>query len=242
MDKKRIFTNLISLVVAVILISTAFYFGLQAKNQNSPILDGEVAGALEKYPPELVPSPLPTGPVDIPIDSRPFLGQADAPILVVEFLDYQCPYCKEFAENIVANLKEEYIDSGQVRFVTKDFPLTGHETAWPASLAANCVHKIAGAEIFFKYHDLLFDQQAEWIDQEEPKDLFVSFGQQVGLDKETFERCYDNQEPQEDIQQDIQDGQAVGVNGTPVFFVNGKVFVGVPPTFEDMREIIESAL
>lgn len=100
--------------------------------------------------------------VEVATKDEPFLGAENAPITMVEFTDYQCPFCKQAFDNNWNQLKKEYIGTGKVKYVVRDFPLGFHPNAEPAAIAANCAFEQGGNDAYFAYHDLLFANQTEW--------------------------------------------------------------------------------
>lgn len=151
---------------------------------------------------------------------EPAWGPADARIVIVEYSDFQCPYCKMFMENTYARLRQMYSD--QVRFIYRDFPLDSiHPRARPAAEAAQCAHEQGK---FWEYHDLLFANQQAL----ETSDL-KRYAQQIGLNMEQFNTCVDTRKYQASVEADVQAGLRQNVTGTPTFFINGQALVGAQP-------------
>jgi len=166
-------------------------------------------------------------------DDDPTIGPADAPVQVVEFSDFECPFCGQFAPSVKSVL-EDYGD--QIQFAYKDFPLDFHEQALPAATAAQCVFEQAGSKAFFSFHDGLFADQENLGD-----DLFFELAEQIdNLDVETFRDCYKAQATLEEVQDDFNDGQLAGVTGTPATFVNGRLVSGADPA--GLRRAIDEEL
>ena len=162
-------------------------------------------GVFKKAPPEKVSATVSFG-------GHPTLGQADAPVTIVEFSDYQCPYCKRFTLQVFPQLKRDYIDTGKVRYVFRDFPLTQiHPQAAKAHESAHCAGE---QDRYWDMHDVLFQNQ---------KDLSLPAlsrnAEAIGLDVATFESCLERGQHAAAIQQDIQDGAKAGVRGTPSFII-----------------------
>ena len=158
-------------------------------------------------------------------------GPKDAPVTLVEFTDFHCPFCGR----AVATLKDvmrEY--DGKIRWVFRDFPIAGlHPRAPKAAEAARC----AGEQgKFWEYHDLLFEGQS----QATIKDLKRS-AEQLKLDPKSFGQCLDSGKHQAAVEADVQEGARLGVTGTPTFFINGRILVGAQP-LESFRRIIEAEL
>jgi protein-disulfide isomerase len=158
------------------------------------------------------PPPAAAGPVSVRVGGSPLLGHPDAPLTLVEFSDYQCPYCARFAQTILPALKAAYIDTGQVRYVFRDFPLDrSHPQARQAAEAAHC----AGEQgQYWAMHDVLFRHpQALAVEQ------LTAYAQRLDLDLTAFERCLAQGQYAAVVQQNYAEGIAVGVRGTPAFFL-----------------------
>jgi protein-disulfide isomerase len=168
--------------------------------------------------------------VDVAIDGQPAKGSAKAPVTIVIFSDFQCPYCKR-AEGTIAEVEKTYGD--KIRLVFRDYPLPFHSNAKPAAEAANCA---AAQGKFWEYHDKLFANQAAL-----SADDFKKYAQEVGLDQAKFDKCLTDHTYVADIDKDIEAGQEVGVNGTPAFFINGRLLSGAQP-FEKFKEVIDEEL
>ena len=137
-------------------------------------------------------------------------------------------------------LKSTYIDTGLVRYVVKDFPLTSHANATAAAGAARC----AGAQgAYWPMHDLLFDRQQQWspLGAEQVIEAFVAYAEELNLDIGTFRECLDADEFGDLVRQDVWDGEQAGVQGTPSFRINGQLIRGARP-FETFQELIEAEL
>jgi protein-disulfide isomerase len=161
---------------------------------------------------------------------HPTIGPADAPITIVEFGDFQCPYCKH-AQPTLKEVLAHY--PKQVRLVYMDFPLPFHPHALDAAKAARC----AGEQgKFWQYHDGLFADQAK----ESPADL-KSLAKQLGLNTTQFDSCFEKAKYQGAIEQDVAEGKKLGVDGTPSFYIDGRPLVGAVP-FQNFQQVIEDEL
>lgn len=156
---------------------------------------------------------------DISADDDPFKGPEDAPIVIIEFSDYQCPYCAQFYSSTLDPLLAQYPD--QIKFVFRDFPLDSiHPQATQAAVAANC----AGEQgQYWEMHDLIFANQ-----QLLPGGL-TPFAEELGLDMAAFETCMSDQDQVAEVQGDLVTAAEIGVRGTPTFFINGRPLVGAQP-------------
>lgn len=151
-------------------------------------------------------------------DDDALLGKADAPVTLIEFVDYQCPFCKRFFDQTFSQLKTEYVDTGKVKIVMRDFPLGFHQNAQKASEATECAEDSGK---FWEMHDLLFQKQDEWASSTTANDLFKRYAASLGLGK-TFDSCLDTGKYTQEVQKDLSDGTTAGINGTPSFWVIGK--------------------
>jgi protein-disulfide isomerase len=164
--------------------------------------------------------PTPAGPVDVSIGNNPALGLADAKVTIVEFSDFQCPYCARFQSDTFPQITQNYGD--KIRFAYRNFPLTSlHQYALKAAEASECANE-QGA--YWKYHDLLFQNQSA-LDDASLKNYAAS----LGLDTAAFNQCLDSDKYMSDVQKDYQDGITAGVQGTPAFFINGMPISGAQP-------------
>ncbi len=183
--------------------------------------------------PPPTPTPLPAG-ADIfsPDPNRPGMtyggfytvGDANAPIMMVEFSDLQCPYCSQHFREVEPQIKSDWIDPGKVRVVFVHFPLTIHPQAPKAGEAAEC----AGAQgKFWEMHDLLFSKQQEWSGQNTAAEFFKGYAKELGLDSGAFDSCLDSGEMASRIQTGLELGQQARVRGTPTFYL---IKAGQQPT------------
>jgi protein-disulfide isomerase len=170
----------------------------------------------------------------IPLDTLPARGKADAPVTVVEYADFQCPACGDFATTVEAGILKDYVDTGKVRFVFHDFPLPQHANAIPAAEAARSA---ADQGAFWPYHDLLYAKQAEWENSPQPLELFAAYAEQLKLDRGKFEAAYNSHAHRATIVQLYQDSSNGGVNQTPTFAIDGKAYYA-----NELRAAIDAAL
>lgn len=169
---------------------------------------------------------------DVPEDDDPSIGPADAPITIIEFSDYQCPYCAQWHTEVFGKLLDAYPD--QVRIVYRDFPLESiHPEATPASEAANCALEQGK---FWEYHDLLFTNQGSLGDE-----AYVEFASTLGLKMDDFNACLEESRYADEVQADLNYAVGLGVRSTPTFFLNGIPLVGAQP-YDVFSQVIEKEL
>ena len=202
------------------------------------------------------PTQVPTDPTQQPgkvsasIDDDPFIGSEDAPVTIIEFSDYQCPFCRKFWTETYPSIKSEYVDTGKVKIVFRDFPLVSlHPMAIPSAEAAECVRDTAGNDAaYFEYHDKLFGEQ-NILDSgsiEGPvrstvtytNDDLKNWAQEIGYD---ISSCLDSGKFRTEVQKDLADAQSAGGQGTPYFVINGNPLSGAYP-FSAFQQIIEAEL
>lgn len=176
----------------------------------------------------------PAAKVDVQVGSLPVLGQENAPVTIVEFTDYQCPFCGRHFTSTMPQIKKEYIDPGKVKYYVRDFPLTSiHPQAQKAAEAARCADD---QNAFWKYHDTIFENQ-QTLSEANLKKWAVD----LGLDAAAFNDCLDSGKHEQAVKDDLAAGTKLGVNGTPGFFINGRPVKGAQP-FESFQKIVDQAL
>ncbi|HSG44662.1 MAG TPA: DsbA family protein [Anaerolineales bacterium] len=168
---------------------------------------------------------------EVASDGFPSIGPEDAPITIVEFSDYQCPFCKRWHDEVYQPLLNEY--PGQIRLVYRHLPLTSlHPDAFPAAEAAMC----AGEQnSYWPFHEKLFSRDALG------SSLYVQYAQELGLDLNTFEACIAERRYQEAVQTDLDFAVDLGVRSTPTFFINGLAVVGAQP-LDVFKQVIDKEL
>lgn len=156
-------------------------------------------------------------------------------VTIVEFGDYQCPACG-VAHPVMKEIESEY--GNKITFVFRNFPLPMHQNSHISAEAAEAAGKQGK---FWQMYDLLYQNQKEWSESTSPLDIFATYAKKLGLDVEQFKSDVSNNAYAKQIEQDIKDGNALGVNATPTFFINGVMMEGVPQT-SDFKEKINQAL
>jgi protein-disulfide isomerase len=168
--------------------------------------------------------------VEVSSAGHPSLGPATAPVTIVEFGDFQCPFCKR-AQPTIKEVLSKY--PGKVRLVYMDFPLPMHNHALDAAKAARCANEQGK---FWQYHDKLFQDQAK----ESPADLKAA-AKQLGLNTTQFDSCFDKAKYQKEIEQDVAEGKKLGVDGTPSFYIDGRPLIGAVP-LENFVQVIDDEI
>lgn len=192
---------------------------------------GQVANQPDPSAPQFQPTAAPTRIDNVKTDDDPQLGPDSAKVTIVEFSDFQCPYCKRFRDTTFDALVEKYGDD--IRIVYRDFPLSFHPQAQIAAEAAECANE---QEKFWEMHDVIYANQEILSD-----DAYSGFASQLDLDTGKFDECLSSNKYAEEILADQKDGEAYGVTGTPTFFINGWILIGAQPLSE-FEKLIDQEL
>ncbi|MBU0667782.1 DsbA family protein [Patescibacteria group bacterium] len=250
----------ISKVLFIALMTLGFFIGMglgyiqggfMAPRQASDLANELVTGAIIPSSPPVEEIRQPENPASIndleymgaiSVDDDPALGLPveQAPVTIIEFSDYQCPFCKDFFDQSFEKLKKEYIDTGKVHYVFRDFPLNVHPQALPAATAANCA---AEQGKYWEMHDLLFKGQNEWSFNNNAKKIFEKYAEELEMDMEKYGTCVidDTQKQRDEVAKDLIDGVKYKVVSSPSFFINGKKVSGAQET-DIFRNIIDGEI
>src|SRR3989344_4635942 len=175
------------------------------------------------------PTPAPVIDMQALLDDDAVEGSANAPVTIIEFSDFQCPFCSSFYNSALTQIRKDYVETGKVKIIYRDFPLSFHPEAQKAAEAAECA-KDQGK--FWEMHDKLFENQ-----QTLSLSNYKAWAKELGLDSAKFNQCLDSGSKAAEVANDQQDGAAAGVGGTPSFFINGKLVVGAQPYSVFMQAI-----
>ena len=219
-----------SILIAAVLISGSILYARSNAGQNPT---AQIAGVQK-----------PVGKVKIDLTDAMILGDANAPVTIVEYADFQCPFCQRYFQQNKSMFISQYVNTGKARFVWKDYAFLGQESIWAAS-AARCANDQGK---FWAYHDYLFSHQGAENSGAFSKANLKKFASALGLNAGEFNKCLDTDKYASAVQKETQDGSAVGVNGTPATFINGQLVadnngnsVGAAP-FATFKAIIDSIL
>lgn len=174
-------------------------------------------------------------------DDDAVLGSATAPVTLVEFSDYECPFCKRHFTQTFPQIKAKYIDTGKVKFIFRDFPLSFHEPlATQEAIAAECAREQGGDKIYYSYHDLLYKNTTS-NGNGLTKEKLYDFAKELGLKPDKFKTCLDSEKYKDEVQKDFEDGGKAGITGTPAFIVGDQLISGAVP-FSAFEKVIEEQL
>lgn len=166
-------------------------------------------------------------------DENNVLGSANATVTIIEYSDFQCPFCGRFFEDTEPLIISQYVDSGKVKFVYRHYPLPNHQYAQKAAEASECA---SDQGKFWEYHNLIFKNQNSL-----NKGALKQHASSIGLDREKFDSCLASGVMASRVRNDLDAGNAAGVSSTPSFFINGKQLVGAQP-FSAFANAIEQNL
>ncbi|HTY39793.1 MAG TPA: DsbA family protein [Candidatus Paceibacterota bacterium] len=228
----------ISIMVAAVLISGSLIY---SANRSPSVATQPTAPSAA--PTAAAPTQQPTGDTSkiLAIGSRDVvLGDPKAPVTVIEYADYQCPFCGRFFTQVTNPLRDDYIKSGKVKMVFRDFAFLGPEST-AAAEAAECA-KDQGK--YWLFHDALFN--AEIADGQENSGnltptLFLKLAKDVGMDTKAFGTCVDSHKYADEVQKSAADGRAIGVQATPTTFVDGQMISGAIP-YSQFKSAIDAEL
>jgi len=237
--------NVVALVALGLAVAALALYITEEDGEGGTTATGQPTPAVQPTVPTQptpVVQPTPTAPavVEVSVDDDPSWGPEDAPVTIIEFSEFLCPYCQRFALQTLPQIKQAY--EGKVRYVYRDFIVHG-EPAMKISEASECADD---QEKFWEYHDHLWENyQAVGQQAGTGLDALVStlkgYASDLGLDTATFDDCLDTGKHTAEVQKDSQDAASYGVTGTPGFFINGQLVVGAQP-FSVFQQVIDAAL
>ncbi len=229
-------------LVAFALVGFIVGYGLsEIMNAQMPAAPAAPSVAADPTP---SPTPTPPPPAAVPVaeaadaDDDPFLGEEDAEVTLIEFTDYQCPFCGRHYKNTFEQIKKNYVDTGKIKYVLRDYPLGFHKQAQKASEATECADDQGK---FWEMHSMLFENQ-----QSLEIDALKGYAKDLELNESEFNDCLDSGKYEEEVKKDFNDGRAAGITGTPGFILldkegKGSKISGAQP-FSSFQSAIDAAL
>jgi protein-disulfide isomerase len=166
------------------------------------------------------------------------MGKADAPVKIVEFADFECPGCGNFATVTEPDVRKRIIEPGLANITFYDFPLPQHKNSQAAHNAAACA---GDQNKFWEMHDRIFNTQDQWNTQatDNPNPFFEKYASDLGLDMKTWKSCYDSRKHQGRIMANVAEGEKRQVGSTPTFFIGNKMYPGAIP-YDMMKAVVDS--
>ncbi len=169
--------------------------------------------------------------VNVTTDGDPSIGPEDAPVTIIEFSDYQCPYCAKWHAEVYEQLMAAY--AGKIRFVYRDNPIPSHPEAEPAAEAAECAGEQGD---YWKFHDALFSGSYGL-----SRSSYEQIAADLGMDMIPFKQCLDSRRYKSEVEADAAAAAKAGINSTPTFVINGRLLIGALP-FSDFKAVIDEEL
>jgi protein-disulfide isomerase len=182
-------------------------------------------------------TPQPTREPLIPLDDDPILGSPDAPVTIIEYSEYLCPYCRSFALETLPLIAKEYVDTGKASFTFRDFPVHGQ----PAVVMAMVAECAADQGKFWEMQAFVWERYETWSQSEDLLATVQGYSDELGMDTDAYTSCLQEGTVVDRIIEDYNIGVQDGVTGTPAFFINGTLARGAMP-FEEFQRIIEEQL
>jgi len=228
--KKSTYNNMLKgLIAAVAIAAFVGGFTLGTFDNSDSGLSGEelkeILSEIKTIAPQPVQQPAqPSAPqiIKVSLDDDPFKGNENAPVTIIEFSDFQCPFCLRFYEQTLPSIMENYVDTGKVKFVYRDLPLDSlHPNARPAHIASECADEQGK---FWGYHDMLFDNQSEWgrLPAADLQSTLTQYASDLGLEPASFEACLESDVIADEVNKDSLDAARYGATGTPAFFIGNE--------------------
>lgn len=183
---------------------------------------------------------VPNAPVkaNVKIGHIPVEGKESAKITIIEFSDFQCPFCERWYKETYPQIKKDFIDTGKAKLYFRHFPLDFHLAAMPAAVGSECAQEQGK---FWELHNKIFDNQEKLgTDVATAKTQLKTWAQELGLDTTSFNSCLDSDKYKNKVTEDVNDGKAAGVSGTPTFYINGTQLVGAQP-YEAFKAALDAA-
>ncbi|MBZ0294699.1 MAG: thioredoxin domain-containing protein [Anaerolineae bacterium] len=227
---------IIAVIFGVVGGFVGYMFASSRVADNQALIDEAVAAIISAQEESLsaiaVPPSLdnPDSRFTVRADETRFQGPEDAPVVIVEFSDFNCTYCNRFANETLNPLLTNY--EGKVRFTYRDYPILA-ESSLTAALAGHCAAEQGN---FWDYHTMLFENRGEFA-----REQLIGYAESIGLDADSFTTCLDEERYLDTVVADYRDGEGLGIRGTPAFFINGRPISGAQP-YEVFAGIIDEEL
>ena len=254
--KKSTYNNMLMAIIAALAIATFFggYSIGTLDNSGSGVTSEELKEIISEIEIKTAPTQQTQQPTQsavpqvfsVSLDDDPVKGNPDAPITIVEFSDFQCPFCSRFFDQTLPLIQENYIDTGKVKYVYKDLPLDNlHPNARPAHIAAECADEQGK---FWEYHDILFENQAQWnrLSSADLSSQLTQYATTLGIESSSFDSCLASQSMADEVNADNLQATSYGATGTPTFFIGNEKdgfvkIVGAQP-YVSFQAVIDSYL
>lgn len=251
--KKTAYYGLVITAIVGIAVGAFFAGYMAASNASAPdyVTRSQLQDILSKAQPAAAPAAPLTEPSAAPklivsTDDDPLIGDPDAPVTIVEFSDFECPFCQRFYLQTLPLIMEHYVEPGLVNIVYRDFPIDRiHPNARITHIASECADEQG---MFWQYHDILFEKQSEWnkLGAGDIVDRVIEYAGALSLDTSAFASCLNDPAINAEIDADLEHGRQYGTTGTPAFFIgndeSGYDLVSGAKPFEAFVDAIDGKL
>lgn len=234
-------TKIVYIVLLIAFLVIGYLIGKVEALQGGSVIAPNAAAPQGSAPNAAAPQ-APTAPdpekvkKDLKMGHLPVEGDENAKVTIVEFSDFECPFCGRFYSETLGQIRSEYIATGKAKLYFRHYPLSFHPKAVPLAHVAECAND---QDAFLKMHDKIFDNATTVSTSTD--ETYTQWATELGLDVAAFNSCYQAKTHQKEIDEDFAAGSAVGVSGTPTFYINGKQLVGAQP-FAAFKAIIDEEL
>lgn len=226
---KGIYILAISIVISGAMMSGAFIYVNKDGSDRTGPNNEEERGSEERESAREIDAR------EIDIEGWPTKGDLDAPVVIIEYSDYVCPFCKKLKDEALSEIEDNYVENGRVLMVFKDFPVVGGDRA------AEAAHCAAEQGDYWSYHDILFERQASdrgsWADPE----VHRGYAEELGLDSDELVSCFEERRFRQKVVDSTREAQSFGVRGTPYLLVNSRAVSGAQ-SYQVFEQIIEQEL
>ncbi len=239
-----------SILISVSILLSSGIIRIKGVTPNSPVLGEATTGSGAVAQASAAPAAAENaGPVKVSLADSPVLGDKKAKLTMVEFSDYECPFCKRYYTDTYSQLKKDYVDTGKMKIVFRNLPLSFHQNAHKEAQAALCARDQGGDTVYWKYHDEMFTRTTSngtglSLDQ------LPVIAKEIGLNGDTLKSCIDSGKYVQKVDKDLADAGTYGATGTPSFFIGkdngdesmtGTIVVGAQP-FSAFKALIDQQL
>jgi len=229
-------------ILIVLLLVASFLLGaLTTKLALKQNFVGNSETATQPNSPQIAPNepnqPAPGAKVNVDAGHLPVLGNKNAKVTVIEFADFQCPFCERFFKDAAPNIIKDYVDTGKAKFAFRHYAFLGQEST-DAAVASECANEQGK---FWEYHDYLYNHQGAENSGAFAKDKLIGFATDLGFNTNQFSSCLSSDKYAKRVADDLAAGQKAGVSGTPTTFVNGQAVVGAQP-YSAFKTLIDQEL
>jgi len=221
---KSSYNNMLKGIVAAIAIATflgGYAVGTLVDDSDSLSAD-EIKNIISEIESNAPIQPSAPSILLVSLDDDPVKGDPNAPVTVIEFSDFQCPYCLSFYTNTLPALQENYINTGKIKLVYRDLPIDSlHPNARPAHIAAECADEQGK---FWEYHDVLFENQGQWngLSLADLRSQLNQYATSMGLNSASFDSCLSSPSMANEVNADLLQASQYGASGTPTFFIGNE--------------------